>query len=216
MNKKPPSEQYMTNVGDITAQAYQEALTDKALSYAYINQDIDAIAQACRDNKGAIIGITGQDNGSWRTAYPKPPIGSTGLWYHWLFCAGATIINGKKYLKVLNSWGESVGVFGVQYLGEEHIPWMFTPHVIVENTTVIPTFTHHFGTQLSYGMSGTEVTALQNALKAEGLFSVPASGYFGNLTLAAVKAFQVKYNIIPSHGFCGPLTCAKLNSIYDH
>lgn len=39
-------------------------------------------------------------------------------------------------------------------------------------------------------MAGTEVTLLQNFLHTKGYLSVPATGYFGPLTLRAVKAFQ--------------------------
>ena len=68
-----------------------------------------------------------------------------------------------------------------------------------------------FINNLYYGMqSNSEVLALQKLLTAQGLYSGPLTGNFYNLTLAAVKSFQAKYNILTS-GFVGPLTRAKLN-----
>jgi len=72
-----------------------------------------------------------------------------------------------------------------------------------------------FTKTLKFGMSDSEVTALQTALKGdatvypEGL----VTGYFGSLTQKAVKAFQTKYGI-EAVGQVGPITRAKLNSLY--
>jgi len=72
-----------------------------------------------------------------------------------------------------------------------------------------------FTKTLKFGMSDSEVTALQTALKGdatvypEGL----VTGYFGSLTQKAVKAFQTKYGI-EAVGQVGPITRAKLNALY--
>lgn len=62
-----------------------------------------------------------------------------------------------------------------------------------------------FSKDLTVGSSGDEVSALQNKLGVS-----PASGYFGSITKAAVMKFQSE-NGVPSTGFVGPLTRAKLN-----
>jgi len=68
---------------------------------------------------------------------------------------------------------------------------------------------------LKYGMKDSQVSILQTQLKSdptvypEGL----VTGYFGPLTLKAVKAFQAKYNIITT-GYVGPLTRGKLTELY--
>jgi len=63
-------------------------------------------------------------------------------------------------------------------------------------------------------MRSPEVQMLQECLKYLGLFNYPeCTGYFGGITLKAVKAFQI-LNDIPATGFVGPLTRAKLNSIF--
>ncbi len=64
---------------------------------------------------------------------------------------------------------------------------------------------YQFTKNLKKGMKGADVTALQTALGIS-----PATGYFGNITLAAVKAYQTA-NKIPSTGFVGPMTIAKMN-----
>ncbi len=66
---------------------------------------------------------------------------------------------------------------------------------------------------LSSGMSGADVTALQQALIGKGYLSASATGYFGSLTLAAVKKFQCEQNIVcsgTSYGLAGPKTQAAL------
>ena len=73
---------------------------------------------------------------------------------------------------------------------------------------------------LVLGMTDPEVTILQQILKTlpdiypEGI----VSGYFGNLTLKAVKKFQLEYNIVSKptdigYGVVGPATRAKLNQM---
>lgn len=62
-----------------------------------------------------------------------------------------------------------------------------------------------FTSNLSYGFSGNDVIQLQKRLGVQ-----PQSGFFGPLTLAAVKAYQAKKGL-PTTGFVGPMTIAKLN-----
>lgn len=67
-----------------------------------------------------------------------------------------------------------------------------------------------FNKNLSKGARGADVTALQTKLGV-----TPATGYFGNVTLAAVKAYQTANGISPVSGFVGPLTRASLNASTD-
>jgi hypothetical protein len=83
------------------------------------------------------------------------------------------------------------------------------------NVTGAPKF--KFTKALSRGLSGSEVTKLQQFLKnypdlyPEGL----VTGYFGPATERAIKRFQEKYGIAKSgvagYGMVGPKTRAKLN-----
>jgi len=81
---------------------------------------------------------------------------------------------------------------------------------------------HDFLRDLKYGQKGEEIKALQIALKKEGLFEEPSTGYFGLLTFQAVKSFQEKYKneiLYPfgfkkGTGFVGIATRTKLNELY--
>jgi hypothetical protein len=111
-------EPFMTRPQDITTKARNTAGYSKALVYANVAPNIDLMANACHANNGLIIALEGADNGTWRSTFPKPP--TKTAWAHWLFVSGATMINGKKYLKVKNSWGDEVGASGCQYIGEDY------------------------------------------------------------------------------------------------
>lgn len=119
-NGNPPSEEFMMRKSDITKEAYIEAKQNQALRYATTGKDIDSIAQAIKTNNGVVIGITGTNNGSWHSMFPKAPQVGDELWRHWLFCVGAAMMGGKKYIKVINSWGEGVGDKGYQWISEDY------------------------------------------------------------------------------------------------
>ncbi|MDE2071490.1 MAG: peptidoglycan-binding protein [Patescibacteria group bacterium] len=64
---------------------------------------------------------------------------------------------------------------------------------------------------LSVGSTGTDVTALQNILIAQGYLKVGATSYFGALTKAALMRYQSTHSLSPV-GYVGPGTRAALNS----
>lgn len=67
-------------------------------------------------------------------------------------------------------------------------------------------FTRHMGV----GTTGEDVSELQKLLTTLGYYQGPITGYYGPLTMAAVRAFQAA-NSIPQTGYVGPLTLAALN-----
>jgi hypothetical protein len=73
-------------------------------------------------------------------------------------------------------------------------------------TTTTTSSSYAFSMDLSLGMNNNDVKALQ-----ERLGVTPTSGYFGPITLAAVKAYQASKGIITT-GYVGPLTRAALNA----
>jgi N-acetylmuramoyl-L-alanine amidase len=75
---------------------------------------------------------------------------------------------------------------------------------------VLGASSYNFTLNLSLGSSGNDVTELQKRLTAEGVYTGPITGYFGPLTGAGVKAYQLKYGIAQL-GIVGPATRAKLN-----
>jgi len=64
-----------------------------------------------------------------------------------------------------------------------------------------------FNANLTVGSRGADVTALQTMLGV-----TPATGYFGNLTKAALKTWQAAHNVSPASGYFGPLTRAVANA----
>ena len=78
-----------------------------------------------------------------------------------------------------------------------------------------------FNSNLSIGMSGSAVTALQTALQKDGE-SVTVSGAFDDQTAAAVTGFQEKYQsailspygLTNGTGYAGKATRAELNSLF--
>ncbi len=70
-----------------------------------------------------------------------------------------------------------------------------------------------FDTNLHYGSIGQDVTALQEFLTQQGVYSGPISGNFYSLTLAGVRAFQKAEGIVPVSGYFGPITRSAVNQI---
>jgi hypothetical protein len=75
---------------------------------------------------------------------------------------------------------------------------------------VLGSSAYNFTLNLSLGSTGNDVTELQNHLTTEGVYTGPITGYFGPLTGAGVKAYQLKYGI-EQVGIVGPATRARLN-----
>jgi len=64
---------------------------------------------------------------------------------------------------------------------------------------------------LTIGSTGAGVTELQNELVAAGYLNATPTGYFGALTAAAVKKFQLAHGLAQV-GYTGPATRAALNA----
>lgn len=67
-----------------------------------------------------------------------------------------------------------------------------------------------FNIDMWYGQTSTEVTELQKYLIGENYLVSDATGYFGSLTLDAVKRFQAAKSV-PTTGYVGTLTRGALN-----
>ena len=73
-----------------------------------------------------------------------------------------------------------------------------------------------FTGNLHYGLqNNVQVTQLQEFLTTQGLYSGPITGNFYSLTLSAVKKFQTQQGIIPASGYFGPITIATVNKITE-
>lgn len=60
-----------------------------------------------------------------------------------------------------------------------------------------------FTRDLTVGVTGSDVTCLQNVLASKGFFSHSATGYFGSITRASVAAWQAASGITPAAGYFG-------------
>src|ERR1700722_20261905 len=93
--------------------------------------------------------------------------------------------------------------------------------LIAQGGSTTPTWCYTFNTNLSIGMSGSAVTALQTALQKDGE-SVNVNGTFDDQTAAAVTGFQEKYSsqilapngLTNGTGYAGVSTRAELNSLF--
>ena len=103
---------------------------------------IDIFANAIKDGHGALMGVMGTNNGTWTSEFPQPPTLETpqnALWGHALYAGKFKMINGKKYIGVINSWG-NVGKDGWQWLGEEWFAdngrWIFNPWTLIDKKNI--------------------------------------------------------------------------------
>lgn len=218
INNMAPDEPFMTRGQDITPEARANALLARSFPYAQVDGGIDDLARAIRDNNGSVLGLSGQDNGTWLSTFPKPP--QTAVWRHFVYAAGGKIINGVKHIKIINSWGPGVGEQGVQWLSEDYINnWVWSKWTHVFNSTVPPPFSHQFNVNLKFGDSGSEIVALQRILQDKGYFpsDIAATGFYGQISASAVLKFRLAKNISsisdPLGRSVGPLTRAALNSL---
>ncbi len=117
-NGRPPGEGFMRNRLDANDTTKADALTAKGTAYASVASNIDEYAQAIQNCHGLVFCVDGQNNGTWLTKFPKPP--TEMEWRHALYAGKAKLIKGKKYIGILNSWGEECGERGWQWIGEDY------------------------------------------------------------------------------------------------
>lgn len=223
-----PTEAFMERSQDITASARLAAAKSQImLAYAFPTIDIDAVAQALSACKGVVLGLGGSNNGTWLSTNPKSPLykpaglSNTG-WNHYMYGGKAKIENGKRGIWAKQSWGAKVGDNGWQFIDEDYFAsgFIWGSIVLIFNPAPVAPPQHTFNTDLKLGMSGLEVTALQQFLAYDGEFNLQPTGYYGQITANAVLNFQLKYGVASlatleqlGGDVVGPATRAKLNSL---
>lgn len=119
---------------------------------------LETLAGAIQDNLGVVFGVDGQNNGTWFSLTPQPPIGAPD-WGHCMYAKGFGMINGKKAIKVHQSWGPNVGDHGTQWLTEDYFiydaQFVFNPWVYVDKP-ITPDNTNRSATVTLYKVAETE------------------------------------------------------------
>ena len=140
-------ESFMRDNSWLTTEMAKIAENLKGKEYKMITGvGIDYFARAIKEGHGMVAGVTGINNGTWKSTYPKPPkiTDAQGeMWGHAIYFGKFRIKDGKKEVGCLNSWG-NIGDKGWQWLGEEWFAdqgrWTFNPWVVIDkpnnNTTM--------------------------------------------------------------------------------
>ena len=104
------------------------------LAYASVGLNIDTLAVAIRDSGAVMIGATGHNIG-WSTPDLKPPTLGDGqpTWGHAVTAVGAVMRNGKKAIKILNSWSSAWGENGYGYMYEDYMKWLQAAFILTDN-----------------------------------------------------------------------------------
>jgi hypothetical protein len=166
---------------------------------------------------GAIVaGFTFSRQG-WATEYIRAPKIGEATTGH----AVALVGWDPTYLIGQNSFGNNWGRGGMFFVSKDYSP--FSAYAIISDfpsnwKELLPDPTQKpqyvFNNNLSVGMSGEEITILQDALKFFGCLSKSqeSTGYYGEITRQGLIIFQKRYGILAT-GFFGQLTRAKMNEL---
>lgn len=189
--------------------------------YAYVNKNIEDIASAIEEHKHCVLTF-GASNSEWTDI---PQVSGNVAWYHAVCAVDYVIYNGKKYIVIEDSWGDTVGRFGDRRLiSEEFIKERCTGAIVVLSYVAPDKKPFVFTKILRLGSTGNEVEMLQKALKTLGYFpNIQTTQYFGKVTELAVKKFQEAYKdeiLKPSGlskptGIFGQSTMKKLNQLMN-
>ena len=119
-----------------------------------------------------------------------------------------TLPKGTK-LEVLGNSGSWYKVTYGKYTG-----YVYKTYVSVTKTASSSSSSSS-ATRLEKGSTGSAVKDLQTKLKKLGYYDAYVDGDYGDTTVAAVKAFQKKYNLT-ADGIAGKETLKKLDSVYKN
>ena len=119
-----------------------------------------------------------------------------------------TLPKGTK-LEVLGKSGSWYKVTYGKYTG-----YVYKTYVSVTKTASSSSSSSS-ATRLEKGSTGSDVKELQTKLKKLGYYDAYVDGDYGDTTVAAVKAFQKKYNLT-ADGIAGKETLKKLDSVYEN
>jgi hypothetical protein len=235
-------ETYVFNrrIENIPSAAIQEAKKYKISGYASVPMTKDGIMQACVHAGGLSMLVKLNENWwsdkkgtTWEASrlLPIKPPTSNVVSGHQIYVYGYETVGEDMKIYFLNSWStdwadRGRGWFWFSEYGKYLVEgWtaMSIPDNLIEEIKKLPAeFTYTFKGIIKYGTRSEDVKALQRALKVDGVYNYDVTGYYGDITAAAVKRFQRKYNIASIQEInslngrqAGPKTIAKLNELFS-
>ena len=211
-------------------------------NYAFADlteQGLKAAIQFGAENNGGVFMLVKTDKSwwtrpdgvaSWNKAdilplrAPSDPATTGG---HEIYPYAFDVKDGRSICIFRNSWSDQWGDMGDGWFYiDEYLPFI---REIITVFDLDPSYqaqawSYTFKNPLKLGMSGSDVVALQHALRIDGEFTYPQlTGYFGPVTFAAVEAFQSKYasdiltplGLTKPTGYVGASTLRKLNALFS-
>ena len=214
-------------------------------NYVWIPLNIDDLAQVLARPKPVVVGVR-FGSGEWNLKVPtikyKPASNPEIRYGHGITALPKAYFtyNGKKAVLIQDSWSIKYGIEGRRILTED---WFENNRIIAlmyfENLEDLYAWDlttngaedpkYQFKKNLSFGMRNADVAMLQRCLgyiRDDKGYLFPLSqattGYFGGITLQAVKRFQELYKkdiLEPLHlteptGFVGKSTRKVLNKLF--
>lgn len=232
---------YNRDIKKIPQVAFNDALKRRSGADFAIPVSLEGIKQAinyAKENKGgvAILRTIGDSywkgkNGvnSWNKNDILPirvPATFTGGHEEMLYGYDTDPSNGRMRIYWLNHWSKDWADNGRGWeYADEWLKLIGEIRVVVPSVPIVIDFTYNFTKNLSKGMQGDDVVALQHCLKLEGVYppDTPFTGFYGDKTFAGVKALQEKYKkeiltpvgLSTGTGNFGSSTRAFLNKKYN-
>lgn len=134
INGNPVSEEEVRRAEDITSEMRKKAKQWKSLRYYQLPaNDIDSWATAIENHWGIYMGATGSNEG-WSQPDLRAPLPGESTWGHSILGKAAKIRNGKKAIKIHNSWSNSWAEGGDGWIDEDYVKSnnIFVPWVLID------------------------------------------------------------------------------------
>lgn len=215
------TEEQMNDDNDITMFDVYVGDILSGMAYISVPFDFNAIASVLDNGNPLIVGFS-WDYDEWDKEFPKIKETSKKPYNHCVTIVDYTLINGVKYLVIQDSWGKNKGRNGLRFISEEWTNRMIACwyYELMMFNDKEPDTNQKFEKDLEFGMRDPDVIRLQDFLKSQGYFptNTESTGYYGSITVKAVRDFQLAKGIILSPeeggaGRCGQKTRNYINKL---